>query len=92
MRRTRQADSGQGEVLIQVRAASVNPHNWHFLPGTPSFIRLFTGLRQPKSLRLGVDVTGVIAATGPGAPALQAQRYADHRFDHTDNRGNSVPD
>jgi NADPH:quinone reductase-like Zn-dependent oxidoreductase len=56
----------QGEVLIQVRAASVNPYDWHFLRGTPSFIRLFTGLRRPKSPRLGADVAGVVAAIGPG--------------------------
>src|ERR1700761_3998576 len=56
----------QGEVLIQVRAASVNPYDWHFLRGTPSFIRLFTGLRRPKSPRLGADVAGVAVAVGPG--------------------------
>ena len=55
-----------GEVLIQVRAASVNPYDWHFLRGTPSFIRLFTGLRGQKSPRLGADVAGVVAAVGPG--------------------------
>jgi NADPH:quinone reductase-like Zn-dependent oxidoreductase len=54
-----------GEVLIQVRAASVNPYDWHFLRGTPSFIRLFTGLRRPKSPHLGADVAGVVAAIGP---------------------------
>lgn len=56
----------QGEVLIQVRAASVNPYDWHFLRGSPSFVRLFTGLRRPKSPRLGADVAGVAAAVGPG--------------------------
>src|SRR5258707_15196624 len=61
-----------GEVLIQVRAASVNPYDWHFLRGTPSFIRLFTGLRRPKSPRLGADVAGVVAAVGPGATRFKA--------------------
>lgn len=56
----------QGEVLIQVRAASVNPYDWHFLRGTPTLIRLFTGLWRPKSPRLGADVAGVAAAVGPG--------------------------
>lgn len=56
----------QGEVLIQICAASVNPYDWHFLRGTPSFIRLFTGLRRPKSPRLGADVAGVVAAVGTG--------------------------
>jgi NADPH:quinone reductase-like Zn-dependent oxidoreductase len=55
-----------GEVLIRVRAASVNPYDWHFLRGLPIFIRLFTGLRRPKSVRLGADAAGVIAAIGPG--------------------------
>ncbi len=55
-----------GEVLIRVCAASVNPYDWHFLRGTPTFIRLFTGLGGPKSPRLGADVAGVVDAMGPG--------------------------
>jgi NADPH:quinone reductase-like Zn-dependent oxidoreductase len=42
----------------------VNPYDWHFLRGTPSFIRLFLGMRRPKSPRLGVDVAGVVEAVG----------------------------
>src|SRR5580658_5662760 len=53
-----------GEVLIQVRAASVNPYDWHFIRGTPSFIRLFTGIRAPKSTRLGADLAGVVEGVG----------------------------
>lgn len=53
------------EVLAHVRAASVNPYDWHFLRGTPNFIRLFTGLSKPKSPRLGADFAGVIEAVGP---------------------------
>jgi NADPH:quinone reductase-like Zn-dependent oxidoreductase len=53
------------QVLIRVRASSVNPYDWHFIRGTPVFIRLFTGLRAPKSRRLGADVAGVVQATGP---------------------------
>jgi NADPH:quinone reductase-like Zn-dependent oxidoreductase len=60
-----------GEVLIQVRAASVNPYDWHFLRGTPSFIRLFTGLRRPKSPYLGADVAGVAVALGPGVTSFK---------------------
>ena len=55
----------EDEVLIQVRAASVNPYDWHFLRGTPSFIRLFTGLSAPRSTRLGADVAGVVDTVGP---------------------------
>ncbi len=52
------------QVLIKVRAASVNPLDWHFLQGTPYLMRLDSGLRKPKAMRLGVDVAGEIAAVG----------------------------
>ena len=52
------------EVLIKVRAVSVNPLDWHFMRGEPLFIRLMLGLRKPKVTRLGVDVAGVVEAIG----------------------------
>ena len=61
-----------GEALIRVRAASVNPYDWHFLRGTPSFIRLFTGLGKPRSPRLGADVAGIVESVGPGVTRFKA--------------------
>jgi NADPH:quinone reductase-like Zn-dependent oxidoreductase len=52
------------EVLIKVRAASVNPYDWHFVRGLPYFIRLFVGLRKPKAIQLGVDVAGEVEEVG----------------------------
>jgi NADPH:quinone reductase-like Zn-dependent oxidoreductase len=53
------------QVLVRVRAASVNPYDWHFVEGTPKIIRLFaTGLRKPKDTRLGVDFAGTVEAVG----------------------------
>ncbi len=52
------------EVLIKVRAAAVNPYDWHFIRGTPYLVRLFAGLRRPKEIRLGVDVAGEVEAVG----------------------------
>src|SRR5438552_14401925 len=52
------------EVLIRIRAASVNPLDWHYLRGTPYFVRMIAGLRKPKDARLGVDVAGQIEAVG----------------------------
>jgi NADPH:quinone reductase-like Zn-dependent oxidoreductase len=60
------------EVLIAIRAASVNPYDWHFLRGTPSLIRLFTGIGKPKSPRLGADAAGVVEATGSGVTRFKA--------------------
>ena len=55
---------GDSEVLIRVRAASVNPLDWHFMKGTPYFLRIVAGLRKPKVTRLGVDVAGQVEAVG----------------------------
>jgi NADPH:quinone reductase-like Zn-dependent oxidoreductase len=53
------------EVLIRVRAASVNPFEWHFMRGTPYIGRLMgMGLRKPKDTRLGKDVAGQVEAVG----------------------------
>jgi NADPH:quinone reductase-like Zn-dependent oxidoreductase len=52
------------EVLIQVRAASLNPYDWHFLRGLPYFLRLQTGLGKPKDRRLGVDLAGQVESVG----------------------------
>ena len=56
--------AGDNEVLIKVRAASVNPLDWHFMRGTPYFVRILAGLRKPKVTRLGVDVAGQVEAVG----------------------------
>ncbi len=52
------------EVLIRVRAASVNPLDWRFMRASPHFIRLMAGLRQPQITRLGFDVAGTVEAIG----------------------------
>jgi NADPH:quinone reductase-like Zn-dependent oxidoreductase len=54
---------GDNEVLIKVRAASVNPIDWHFMRGSPYPVRLLTGLRKPK-IRPGVDAAGQVEAVG----------------------------
>ncbi|MGB7593367.1 MAG: NAD(P)-dependent alcohol dehydrogenase [Terriglobia bacterium] len=56
--------AGDNEVLIRVRAASVNPFDWHFMRGTPYMVRIMAGLRKPKDKRLGVDVAGQVEAVG----------------------------
>ena len=55
---------GEKEVLIRVRAASVNPLDWHFMRGVPGFLRLITGLGKPKSPLIGRDLASVVEAVG----------------------------
>ncbi len=63
-------EPGDGQVLLRVTAASINPLDWHFMTGTPYLVRLVGGLRQPKSPIPGADVAGVVEAIGPGVERL----------------------
>ena len=53
-----------GEVLIKVRAASVNPLDWRLMRGGPFIIRIVLALLQPKIKRSGRDVAGQVEAVG----------------------------
>jgi NADPH:quinone reductase-like Zn-dependent oxidoreductase len=58
-------------VLVHVRAASVNPFDWHMLTGTPYLARVQAGLRRPKSQVLGVVFAGTVEAVGKDVTAFQ---------------------
>lgn len=57
---------GHGEVLVRVRAASVQPLDWHLLRGKPYLVRLQYGLRRPKRNIPGADLAGTVEAIGEG--------------------------
>jgi NADPH:quinone reductase-like Zn-dependent oxidoreductase len=59
------------EVLIKVRAASVNPYDWHFLRGLPYGVRAISGFGKPKNQRLGADAAGVVEAVGESITGLK---------------------
>jgi len=59
------------EVLIKVRAASVNPLDRHLMRGEPYIIRAMAGLRKPKSTRPGVDLAGQVEAVGKNVTRFQ---------------------
>jgi NADPH:quinone reductase-like Zn-dependent oxidoreductase len=52
------------QVLVRVRAVSVNPYDHHFMRGTPYIMRFGTGLRKPEVTQLGVDFAGTVEAVG----------------------------
>jgi NADPH:quinone reductase-like Zn-dependent oxidoreductase len=54
------------EVLVRVRAASVNRADLDGLTPRPQFVRLFMGVRAPRQHRIGLDVAGEVEAVGPG--------------------------
>lgn len=56
-----------GEVLVRVRATSVQPYDWHVMRGQPYAARLIPGLlglRRPKISVLGADLAGEVVAVG----------------------------
>jgi NADPH:quinone reductase-like Zn-dependent oxidoreductase len=55
-----------GEVLVRIRAASLNLADWYAVTGRPWVGRTQMGLRKPKSNRLGVDYAGTVEAVGKG--------------------------
>ena len=55
---------GDGEMLVRVHVAAVNPLDWHALTGTPLIMRLATGLRRPKRIVRGVDMAGIVHSVG----------------------------
>jgi NADPH:quinone reductase-like Zn-dependent oxidoreductase len=63
---------GPGDVLIRVRATSVNAPDWATVTGEPSILRLGSGLRRPRLPVRGSDVAGVVEAVGPQVTGLQA--------------------
>ena len=75
------------EVLVRVRASSVNPYDWHFVTGRPYLVRTTSGLLRPKAMIPGADLAGEVVAVGgkvsrfrPGGTVfgLGARAYAEY--------------
>jgi NADPH:quinone reductase-like Zn-dependent oxidoreductase len=56
---------GDHDVLVRVRAASLNARDWHLLRGDPYVMRPTFGLRRPRQPVLGTDFAGTVEAVGP---------------------------
>ena len=59
------------EVLLRVRAASVNPYDWHYMRGLPYPLRLQAGLGKPNNPRLGADLAGQVESVGRNITQFQ---------------------
>jgi len=62
---------GDGDVLVRVRASSVNMADVDYVRGRPWVARMGTGLREPRARIPGIDMAGEIEAVGP-----EAKRFA----------------
>jgi len=61
------------QVLIRVRAAALNPYDWHFYRGDPYLARMGgQGLRRPKQKNvIGADVAGDVISVGSAVTNLK---------------------
>jgi NADPH:quinone reductase-like Zn-dependent oxidoreductase len=57
-----------GQILINVRAAALNPADWHFIRGEPSVMRL---MGRPNNRIPGFDVAGVVEEVGSNVTSLR---------------------
>ena len=67
------------EVLVAIRATSVNTTDLDFLSGRPPVARLAFGLRTPRTVRMGCDLAGTVAAVGSAVTGFSVgdQVWAD---------------
>ncbi len=63
--------AADGAVLVRVRAAGVNPLDWHAARGVPYVARMAMGMPGPKPRVRGVDVAGRVEAVGKDVTHLQ---------------------
>jgi len=59
------------QILVKVKAAAVNPLDWHFIRGTPYLMRMQAGMRYPKDIRVGVDFSGTVESVGKNVTRFQ---------------------
>ncbi|MGH2451610.1 MAG: NAD(P)-dependent alcohol dehydrogenase [Candidatus Limnocylindria bacterium] len=62
---------GGDDVLIRVRATSVNTPDWITVTGVPYILRLRSGLRRPRTRVRGTDVAGFVEAVGKNVTDLE---------------------
>src|SRR5437016_4463340 len=58
------------EVLVRVRAASINPVDGHLIRGS-WLMRPMSGMRKPKNTRFGTDFSGVVEAVGKDVTSVK---------------------
>ena len=75
---------GERDVLVRVRAASLNPLDHYFMRGTPYVMRAQSGLSRPRTPVLGADMAGVVEAVGAQVTRF---RPGDEVFGGLEERG-----
>ena len=63
---------GANDVLVRVRAAAINPADWHILRGDPLIARLMgVGLTKPKARVAGIDAAAIVETVGDNVSGIR---------------------
>jgi NADPH:quinone reductase-like Zn-dependent oxidoreductase len=63
---------GDGEVVVKVHAAGLNPLDWHLVRGSPYPLRFAVGWPRPRRpQRLGIDFAGTVHALGRSVASVK---------------------
>ena len=73
-----------GQVLVRVRATTVNDYDWSMVTGRPRIYRLIFGLLRPRRPIPGMELAGTVEALGPNATRW---RVGDKVYGDTSNGG-----
>jgi NADPH:quinone reductase-like Zn-dependent oxidoreductase len=71
------------EVLVRVRAATVNRTDCGFRAAEPWIVRFFSGITKPKATILGCEFAGEVAEVGEGVSSFAV---GDHVFGFSEDR------
>ncbi len=55
---------GPHDLIVEVKAAALNPLDYHYMRGSPYLMRLLIGIGRPDDSTVGVDFSGVVVETG----------------------------
>jgi NADPH:quinone reductase-like Zn-dependent oxidoreductase len=75
--------AGDDELLIRVRATTVNRTDCHYRAAKPAVMRLLSGLTRPRAAILGTEYAGDVVATGGGVTAF---RIGDKVFGYCEGK------
>src|SRR6184192_244819 len=84
LREIAKPEIGEGDVLVRVRAAGVNPGDWAIMGGLPYIARPVYGMGKPKNRVRGTDVAGEVEAVGASVTRF---RPGDEVFGSSKNLG-----
>lgn len=59
------------QVLVRVRASSINPADWHAMRGEPYLARFAMGWRKPTDIHFGTDFAGTVESVGRAVTTLR---------------------